>query len=193
MRVAFYLRVSTADQTTENQQRDLEAVAKQRGWDVVGTYDDNGVSGAKGREHRKQFNKLILDATSGKFDLIACWSVDRLGRSLQDLVGFLSEIHAVGVDLYLHKQGLDTSTPAGKALFQMLGVFSEFERAMIVERVKAGMARAKANGIHVGRPRLPDDVGSKVRTLATRGLSNRAIGREVGIAHASVGRLIDEQ
>ena len=90
-----------------------------------------------------------------EFDIIMAWSVDRLGRSLQDLVGFLSDIHALKIDLYLHQQGIDTTTPAGKAMFQMMGVFAEFERAMIAERVRAGMARAKSQGKHCGPERSP--------------------------------------
>jgi DNA invertase Pin-like site-specific DNA recombinase len=95
---------------------------------------------------------LWEDATRRRFDMVMAWSVDRLGRSLQDLVAFLSELHALRIDLYLHQQGVDTSTPAGKALFQMMGVFAEFERAMIRERVKSGLERAKAQGKILGRP-----------------------------------------
>ena len=91
------------------------------------------------------------------------WSVDRLGRSLQDLVGFLSELHALRIDLYLHQQGLDTRTPAGKAMFQMMAVFAEFERAMIQERVRAGLARAKSEGKQLGRPRIAPDLEERIR------------------------------
>ena len=146
-RVAVYTRVSTDAQTTENQQRELENVIRQRGWETVEVYTDHGISGAKGREQRPAFDNLIKDATRGKFDIIVAWSVDRLGRSLKDLLGFLTEIHALGVGLYLHQQAVDTTTPAGRALFQMMGVFAEFERAMIRERVMAGLKRAKANHV----------------------------------------------
>jgi len=123
-KVALYARVSTDRQTTENQLIELRAVAERHGWMIVGEYVDQGVSGAKGRDQRPEFDRLLKDASRKKFDLIASWSVDRLGRSLQDLVAFLSEIHAKKVDLYLHQQGMDTTTPAGKALFQMMGVFA---------------------------------------------------------------------
>ncbi len=146
-KVALYLRVSTDGQTTDNQRIELESVARQRGWDIVAQYDDNGVSGAKGRQHRKQFDAMIKAATRGEFDMIAAWSVDRLGRSLQDLVQFLNELQSVGCDLYLHQQALDTSTPAGRAMFGMCGVFAEFERSMIQERVKAGLARCGADDV----------------------------------------------
>jgi DNA invertase Pin-like site-specific DNA recombinase len=112
---------------------------------------------------RPQFDALCHDATKRQFDVIMAWSVDRLGRSLQDLVGFLSEIHALKIDLYLHQQGLDTTTPAGKAMFQMMGVFAEFERAMIQERVRAGLARARAEGVRLGRPNISDETERAIR------------------------------
>lgn len=191
-KVAFYVRVSTDGQTTENQTLELEKVAKARGWEVVATYDDNGVSGSKGREGRKQFDALIKDATRGKFNLVASWSVDRLGRSLQDLIGFLNELHSVGCDLYLHQQGLDTTTPHGKAMFQMCGVFSEFERAMIQERVKAGLERAKANGKTLGRPSIPPKVRQVVLDGKAEGLSLRKIAAKAGVSATSVHNIIKD-
>ena len=145
-RAVLYLRVSTIDQTTANQERELRAVAARMGCEIIKVYKDHGISGAKGRDKRPGFDALCRDATRRQFDLIMAWSVDRLGRSLQDLVGFLSELHALKIDLYLHQQGLDTRTPAGKALFQLMGVFAEFERAIIQERVRAGLARPRARG-----------------------------------------------
>jgi DNA invertase Pin-like site-specific DNA recombinase len=152
--VAIYSRVSTDSQTTENQERELREIATRMGWSIMKVYRDEGVSGAKSRSERPAFNALWKDATRRRFDMVMAWSVDRLGRSLQDLVAFLSELHALRIDLYLHQQGVDTSTPAGKALFQMMGVFAEFERAMIRERVKSGLERAKAQGKILGRPPL---------------------------------------
>ena len=152
-RAVLYLRVSTVDQTTANQERELRAVAERMGCEIVKIYRDHGISGAKGRDKRPQFDALCKSATRREFDIVMAWSVDRLGRSLQDLVVFLGELHAVGIDLFLHQQGLDTTTPSGKALFQMMGVFAEFERAMIQERVRAGLARARDEGKTLGRPR----------------------------------------
>src|SRR5215813_7871150 len=143
-RVALYVRVSTDGQTTENQRRELEGIAESHGWNIVEVFQDRGLSGAKSREERPAMRRLMKGIARRDFDIVAAWSVDRLGRSLQDLVGFLGELHAKDIDLYLHQQGLDTSTPSGRAMFQMLGVFAEFERAMIQERVKAGLARARA-------------------------------------------------
>ena len=151
MRVALYLRVSTKEQTTENQRRELEVVAKRSGWTVVSVYEDAGISGANGREKRPAFDKLLKDASRREFDMIAAWSVDRLGRSLQNLIGFLEDIQVKGVNLYLHQQGLDTTTPTGRAMFGMCSVFAEFERAIIKERINAGLDRARANGKTLGR------------------------------------------
>ena len=139
-RVAVYARVSTDGQTTENQLRELRATVERNGWVIAGEYVDHGISGAKGRRDRPQFDALLRGVTRKEFDVVAAWSVDRLGRSLQDLVGFLVDLQAKGVHLYLHQQALDTSTPSGKAMFGMLGVFAEFERAIIQERVRAGLA-----------------------------------------------------
>jgi len=192
MRVALYLRVSTDEQTVENQRRDLEAVAAQRGWEVVQIYDDNGISGAKGREYRRQFDRLLKDATRGRFDMVAAWSVDRLGRSMRDLIGFLDELRAANVNLYLHRQAVDTTTPAGRALFQMLGVFAEFERALIVERVKAGMSRAKGAGKHVGRPRVPEKVRRRAHAYKAQAWSGRRIAAELGVSESTVRRALKE-
>jgi DNA invertase Pin-like site-specific DNA recombinase len=122
------------------------------GCEIVKVYKDHGISGAKGREKRPAFDMLCRDATKRQFDIVMAWSVDRLGRSRQDPVAFLSELHALRIDLFLHQQGLDPTTPAGKALFQMMGVFAEFERAMIQERVRVGLGRAKSKGKRLGRP-----------------------------------------
>ncbi len=189
-RVAIYARVSTNGQSVTNQLRELRQVAKRQGWKVVAEFIDRGVSGAKGRAQRPQFDKLCQAATRREIDLIMSWSVDRLGRSLQHLVTFLGEIHAKGVDLYLHQQGVDTSTPAGKALFQMCGVFAEFERSMIQERVKAGLARARAQGKKLGRPRVAASIERKVRTHRTKGMGIKAIARKLGIGTGTVQRIL---
>ena len=133
------------------------------GCEIVKVYKDHGISGAKGRDKRPAFDALCRDAARRQFDVVMAWSVDRLGRSLQDLVGFLSELHALRIDLFLHQQGLDTTTPAGKAMFQMMGVFAEFERAMIQERVRAGLARARSEGKRLGRPRIAPALEKRIR------------------------------
>jgi DNA invertase Pin-like site-specific DNA recombinase len=152
-RVGLYLRVSTDGHSLENQRASLvEAISRHPEWTIAGEFSDNGVSGAHGRDKRSGFDRLLKAATRREIDIVAAWSVDRLGRSLQHLVSFLGELDTVGCDLYLHQQSLDTTTPAGRALFQMLGVFAEFERQMIRSRVKAGMARARRDGTRSGRP-----------------------------------------
>jgi DNA invertase Pin-like site-specific DNA recombinase len=188
-RAVFYLRVSTLDQTTANQERELREIAARMGCEVVKVYKDHGISGAKGRNGRPAFGALCRDAARRQFDVIMAWSVDRLGRSLQDLIGFLSEIHSLGIDLFLHQQGLDTTTPAGKAMFQMMGVFAEFERAMIQERVRAGLARAVSEGKRLGRP--PIDSALQKRILAARagGLSVRKTAARFGIDPSTVQRM----
>jgi DNA invertase Pin-like site-specific DNA recombinase len=153
MRAAIYLRVSTDDQTTENQERELRATAERAGHEVVAVYRDEGISGSKGRDKRPGFDAMHRDAARRKFDMVMAWSVDRLGRSLQDLLALMMELRSLKIDLFLHQQGLDTTTPAGKMMFQVLGSFAEYERDMIRARVKAGIARAKAQGKHCGRSR----------------------------------------
>ena len=151
-RAVLYLRVSTVDQTTANQERELREIAGRMGCEIVKVYKDHGISGAKGRDKRPAFDALCRDATKRQFDVVMAWSVDRLGRSLQDLVGFLSELHALGIDLFLHQQGSTPRRRPARRMFQMMGVFAEFERAMIQERVRAGLARARAEGKRLGRP-----------------------------------------
>jgi DNA invertase Pin-like site-specific DNA recombinase len=188
-RAVMYLRVSTLDQTTANQERELRQVAGPMGCDVVKVYKDHGISGAKGRDKRPQFDALCRDATKRQFDVIMAWSVDRLGRSLQDLVGFLSEIHALKIDLYLHQQGLDTATPAGKAMFQMMGVFAEFERAMIQERVRAGLARARDEGKTLGRPRIDLKLETAIRRSLAAGVGIGKTARTHSVGTATVQRI----
>jgi DNA invertase Pin-like site-specific DNA recombinase len=189
-RVALYVRVSTDGQTTENQRQELEAIAERHGWNIVEVFQDRGISGAKSREKRPAMRRLMQGIARRDFDAIAAWSVDRLGRSLQDLIGFLGELRAKNIDLYLHQQGLDTSTPAGKAMFQMMGVFSEFERAMIVERVKAGLSRARTQGKRLGRPPVGPKVEAAVRAARAKGMGMQRIARDLGIGVGTVQRIV---
>jgi DNA invertase Pin-like site-specific DNA recombinase len=190
-RAVLYLRVSTVEQTTANQERELQAIAERMGWEIVRVYKDHGISGAKGREKRPQFDALCRDATKRQFDVVMAWSVDRLGRSLQDLVGFLSELHALKVDLFLHQQGIDTTTPAGKAMFQMMGVFAEFERSMIQERVRAGLRGAKNDGVRLGRPPIAPELEERVRkALNEPGRPGvRVIAQRFGISVPTVQKI----
>jgi DNA invertase Pin-like site-specific DNA recombinase len=159
------------------------------GCEIVKIYKDHGISGAKGRDGRPAFDALCRDAAKRQFDVVMAWSVDRLGRSLQDLVAFLSELHALKIDLYLHQQGIDTTTPAGKALFQMMGVFAEFERSMIQERVRAGLARAKEEGKQLGRPRIAPELEERILAARKGGLSVRKTAAKFGVDPSTVQRI----
>jgi len=192
-RIALYLRVSTDSQTVDNQRAELDAWALRCGHTVAKVYQDEGISGAKGRDKRPGLDAMLKDANRRQFDQVAVWAVDRLGRSMSDLVRTLDDLKAAGIDLYLHGQGLDTSTPTGKALFGMLGVFAEFERSMIVARVKAGLERAKATGTRTGnpfgRPALSTRKTETARTALANGASVRAAAKLAGISKSAAGKL----
>ncbi len=203
MKVAIYARVSTDGQSVNAQLADLRETAKRRGWEIVHEVTDKGISGAKWRDGRPVLDAMLKAATRREFDMVAAWSVDRLGRSLQHLVAGLGELQAADVGLYLHKQGLDTSTPSGRAMFGMLSVFAEFERDLIRERVRAGMKVAKAEQaagkerLHkngrvkkpIGRPRVGVDMERKVRELRAQGRGVNRIARELGIGSGTVRRI----
>lgn len=188
-RAGIYLRVSTDQQTTENQLRVLNEVAERAGWAIVAVFEDAGVSGAKGRDKRPGYDALLKAISRREIDMVAAWSVDRLGRSLPDLVAFLSDIQNRGCDLYLHQQAVDTSTPSGRMLFQMLAVFAEFERAIITSRITAGLDRARAKGVQFGRPNLSLDCRTKVQKALIDGLSIRQVAKATGVSTASVQRI----
>ncbi len=196
-RAAIYARVSTKNgQTPQNQIIRLREVADKAGWEVVEEFVDHGISGAKGRNGRPAFDRLCTAATRREIDVVMAWSVDRLGRSLQDLVAFLSELQASKVDLYLDRQGIDTTTPGGKALFQMMGVFAEFERTMIQERIHAGLARARKHGTKsgkpAGRPRINDQKRRAILVARKAGKGINKIARELGVGSSTVQRVLAE-
>ena len=192
-RAAIYARVSTKNgQTPQNQIIRLRDVAAKAGWEVVEEYVDRGISGAKGRDKRPAFNRLCTAATKREIDVVMAWSVDRLGRSLQDLVAFLSELQASKVDLYLDRQGIDTTTPGGKALFQMMGVFAEFERAMIQERVHAGLARARKEGKRLGRPKVAKKTERAILKARASGKGINRIAADLSVGSSTVRRVIAE-
>jgi DNA invertase Pin-like site-specific DNA recombinase len=191
-RVAIYARVSTDQQTSDNQVLQLREMADRHGWVIVYEYIDHGVSGSKGRERRPQFDAMLKAAMQRKFDLVAAWSIDRLGRSLNTLVLALDDLHKKGVDLYLHQQQLDTTTSMGMAMFQMCGVFAQLERAMIQERVKAGLSRARAQGKRLGRPSVAPSVVSKVKARRRKGQGILSIAKALGIGTGTVQRIVGE-
>ena len=185
MNTALYCRVSTADQTTDNQRLELEQVADRAGWTITQTFTDV-ISGTRAK--RPGLDALMLAVTRKDVDMVMVWDVSRLGRSLSHLVSLLEEFHAKGVNLYFHQQGIDTTTPAGKAMFGIMGVFSEWERGMIQERVKAGLNRAKAQGKRLGRPPVPPIQIDRIKRLREDGLSYRKIAQKVDLDVATVYR-----
>lgn len=188
-RVAIYVRVSTTEQTTLNQTQILTQIAEKNQWIITSTYEDNGISGTKGRDKRPAFDKLCNDMSNREFDRILVWDISRLGRSLKNLVEFLHDVHKTECELYVHQSGLDTSTPAGKMMFQMVGVFSEFERSMISERVKLGLQRVKQSGKRLGRPtKITKDMTTQIFDLKIQHLTHRQIAVTLGISQMSVSR-----
>lgn len=165
-RAAIYVRGSTDRRTVENQNRELRQIAERRGWQVVAEYSDAGISGAKGRDSRPGLDQMLKDASRRRFDVVMAWAIDRLGRSLIDLLGTIQTLEACGVDLYLDQQSIDTTTPAGRLMFQVTGAFAEFERSMIRQRVRAGLARAVQQGKQLGRPKIDP---ATQRTASGRG------------------------
>ena len=191
-RAALYVRVSTDAQTVENQMRELRQVAVRRGWDVVEVYSDAGISGAKGRNGRPGLDSVLKDATRRKFDIVMAWAIDRLGRSLVDLLGTIGHLEACGVDLYLDQQSIDTTTPMGKLVFQVTGAFAEFERTMIRQRIKAGLKRAVAQGVKLGRPKIDSATERKVRKQLAKGVGILKVAKSLGIGTGTVQRIANE-
>jgi DNA invertase Pin-like site-specific DNA recombinase len=205
-RAALYVRVSTDHKTVENQIRELSQVAERRGWEVVEIYRDAGISGAKGRDGRPGLDTMLKDASRRKFDVVMAWAIDRLGRSLVDLLGTIQGLEACGVDLYLDQQNIDTTTPAGKLMFQITGAFAEFERSMIRTRVNAGLKRAKdqikRQGHFVtkhgevkkrlGRPNVDPDKLRKARAELAKGIGISKVAKAVGLGVGTVQKIKNE-
>ena len=188
-KVVIYSRVSTKDQNCENQIQLLKKIVDQNNWELIDTDIDVGISGSKGRESRKEFDRLNKDMIRRKFNRILVWDISRLGRSLQHLVEFLNEVNSIGCNLYIHQSGLDTSTPNGKMMFQMIGVFSEFEREMISERVKLGLERVKSKGKKLGRPqRVNLTMVDEMKKLKNIGWSYGKISEHLGVSKMTVSR-----
>jgi DNA invertase Pin-like site-specific DNA recombinase len=186
-RVAIYARVSTSSQTVENQFQELREVAKRNGWQIVAELSDSGISGAKGRDQRPAFDQLLKRATRREFDLIMVWAIDRLGRSIQHLVGFMNDILAMDVDLYVHQQAIDTTTPSGRMIFGIFSALGEYERELIRERIMAGQKRARAQGVKIGRPsRINDAVRTSVKLLRDGGMGIKEISKRLEIGVGSV-------
>src|SRR6516225_3721905 len=191
-RAALYLRVSTDKQTVENQRTALTAIAERRGWQIVTTYTDAGISGAKGRKDRPSLDAMLKEAQRGAFDVLMAWSIDRMGRSLIDLLTTIQHLEACHVDLYLDQQSLDTTTPAGKLMFSVTGAFAEFERSMIRQRIRAGLKRAVAEGKTLGRPLNEPDAIAKAQRALRKGMGINRTAKLVGLSNGTVQRLKEE-
>ena len=181
--IAIYARVSTNDQTVENQVNELRDYCQRKGYTIYKEYCDEGVSGAK--SSRPALNALMQDAMKRRFDAVLVWKLDRLGRSLSHLLKTLEEFESLGIDFVAYNQNIDTTTPTGRLMFSMIGAFAEFERELIRERVKAGMVNAKIKGKHIGRPFTEVD-NHKVRELRNQGLSIRNVAKELDIKPSRV-------
>jgi DNA invertase Pin-like site-specific DNA recombinase len=188
-RAAVYVRVSTDKQTVENQLRQLHQIAERRGWEVVEEYHDAGINGAKARKDRPGLDKMLKDAQLRRFDVVMAWAIDRLGRSLIDLLGTIQALEACGVDLYLDQQSLDTTTPAGRLMFQITGAFAEFERSMIRQRVNAGLKRAVDAGKHLGRPRIDLALEKRIQNQLRAGKGMLKVAAECGVGSGTVQRI----
>lgn len=188
MVAGLYIRVSTSNggQTTDNQRRELEAYCQRQGWKSV-VYDDSGVSGAK--EDRPALNKLLKDASAGKIGVVVVWKIDRLARSVVHLLQVLQQLQAAGVGFVATTQQIDTTSAYGRMVLTFLGAVAEFERSLIVERIKAGLSRAKAQGVRVGRPRVAVDI-KKALALRGEGLGYKQIAKALGIPRTTVYRVL---
>jgi len=183
-KVCLYCRVSTTHQTSENQLRELRAVSGRMGYEIVSEFIDSGISGAKSRKDRPALDEMMKLATQRKFEMVMCWSIDRLGRSLQHLVEILNELQAMRIDLFFMQQGMDTTTPSGRMIFSVFGAIGEFERNLIRDRIVAGQQRAKAAGVHIGRPsKMNDGMRSAIQLMHENGMSIRQIAKacQVGV------------
>lgn len=186
-RVSLYLRVSTTQQTTENQRIELEKYCDRQGWQITKTYQDDGVSGKT--TDRLALRQMLDDAAKGKFDVLAVWKIDRLARSTVDLLRILLDLKNCGVDFCSTTQAIDTTTSAGRMLVTFLAAIAEFERETIVDRVKSGLQRAKAEGVRLGRPRVGFDVSQALK-MKQEGSSWQDVARELHISSATVRRIV---
>ena len=188
MKIAIYTRVSTSDQTTQNQLMDLEEVIERNNWEVVEFYDEV-ISGTKGVDERFELARMLKDAQRKKFEKLIIWSVDRLGRNLKNIIGVLSTLHESGIEVFSYKQGIDTSTTMGRSFMAITGIFAEIENDLRKERQSIGIKRAIAQGAKFGRkPKVNDRIRDEVVTLRSEGMSYRNIGKELGLTATTVQR-----
>jgi DNA invertase Pin-like site-specific DNA recombinase len=185
-RIAIYARVSTSQQTCENQLNELRVVADRAGYQIVAEFVDEGISGSKGRQNRPALDQMLKECTKRRYDLVMCWDISRLGRSVQNLIEIMNELQSLKVDLFFLQQGMDTSTASGRMIYGVFASLAAYERELIRERVIAGQARAKAAGVKFGRPKtITENTRETVRLLRDQGVGIRKIARTLGIGVSS--------
>ena len=190
-KVALYCRVSTLDQTIDNQLIELRDHCSKMGWEVVKEYADEGLSGTLSRDKRPALNSLIKDAYRKRFDSVVCWDISRIGRSMKELILFLSDMKDRGIGICSVRQGFDTSTSMGEIMFQFVGILSSWEREMIRERTLAGLERAKSEGKTLGRRKVTNDtMTAKIIELRNDKKSIRQIASEVGVSRGTVNNVL---
>ena len=185
-KVAIYARVSTSAQTCENQLTELRTVADRAGYQIVAEFVDEGISGSKGRSDRPALDRMLKECTKRRFDLVMCWDISRLGRSVQHLIEIMNELQSLRIDLFFLKQGMDTSSASGRMMFSVFGALAEYERELIRERVIAGQARAKAAGVKFGRPKtITQNTKDTIRLMREQGIGIRKIAKTLGVGISS--------
>jgi DNA invertase Pin-like site-specific DNA recombinase len=190
-RIAIYARVSTDKQQTSNQVLVLKEIAERSGYNIIQIYEDKGISGSKGREDRPALNQMMKDATHRKFDMVMCWSIDRLGRSISHLIEIMNELNGLKIDMFFSQQSIDTTQSSGRMLFSIMGAIGEFEKSLITERVLAGLDRARKNGTKLGRPsNMTDGLKSAILILKDKGLGVRETCRKLGIGCATYYKVV---
>ncbi|HJO63152.1 MAG TPA: recombinase family protein [Desulfobacterales bacterium] len=190
-RVCLYARVSKTSQSVERQISELEIVAARNGWEIVDRYIDHGISGATGRDQRHELDRMMKDSTKRKFDVVMVWSIDRLGRSLQNLIEILNDLNSKNIDLYMDQQSIDSTTPTGKLMFSLIGAFAEFEKSTIRDRVISGLANARKKGRIGGRPtNLTDEIQAKILEMKSAGASIRKIKEECSVGTATIYKVL---
>jgi DNA invertase Pin-like site-specific DNA recombinase len=192
-RVCLYGRVSKSSQSVERQITELEIVAARNDWEIVDRYIDHGISGSKGRQDRPQLDRMMKDSTKRKFDVVMVWSIDRLGRSLQNLIEILNDLNAKNVDLYFDQQSIDSTTPTGKLMFSLIGAFAEFEKSIIKERVISGLENWKRKNPDkkLGRPsNLTPEMESKILEMRSRNVGINKISKACGVGSSTIYKVL---
>ena len=192
-RVGIYVRVSTGEQSCESQLHALRKASERHGWEIVQEFADGGVSGSKGRDKRPAYDAMLKAVARREFDKVLVWNIDRLARSMTELLKVLGELKAKGVDLYIDQMAVDTATPSGELLFHVAGAVGQFERQLIRSRVLAGLDRARSKGVRLGRRPISDPkLIAKVKSMRADGVGIVKIGKSLGLGTSTVDRIIRE-